>query len=210
MGSFLRHTWDLIVKGAMLTAGFFRGMTAGDNKAIVLLLALMIADYLSGVVAAFLKKSRKSATGGLSSAAGAKGLLKKGLMLLVVMLAYALDGFIGQGNAMFQNAVTWFYISNEALSLLENLALAGVPIPRRLREALERLAQEEKEGAAGELNLGSGGDAWEQGRGEEQAPANARPQGEREGPEGKEQSGAQATGEAQSQSRKHWRRGDNG
>lgn len=155
MGSFLRHTWDLIVKGAMLAAGFFQGMAAGDNKAIVLLLALMIADYLSGVVAAFLKKSKKSVTGGLSSAAGAKGLLKKGLMLLVVLLAYALDAFIGQGNAMFQSAVTWFYISNEALSLLENLALAGVPIPGRLRAALERLAQEGEEGAAVERGLGN-------------------------------------------------------
>ncbi len=143
MSSFLRHTWDLIVKGAMLAAGFLRGLSIGDNPAIVLLLALMVADYLSGLVAAFLKKSRKSISGGLSSQAGAKGLLKKGLMLLVVLLAYALDSFVGQGNAMFQNAVTWFYISNEALSLLENLALAGVPIPKRLKDALERLSQEE-------------------------------------------------------------------
>lgn len=199
MGSFLRHTWDLIVKGAMLAAGFFRGMAAGDNKAIVLLLALMIADYLSGVVAAFLKKSRKSVTGGLSSTAGAKGLLKKGMMLLVVLLAYALDDFIGQGNVMFQSAVTWFYISNEALSLLENLAVAGVPIPGKLRSALERLAQEEKEGAAGELNLGSGEGFQGQANGEENIPQSASLQ---EKPE--------ASPQPEAPQRQHWRAKGNG
>ncbi len=148
MGNFLRHTWDLIVKGAMLVAGFLQGIRWGENRGIVLLLALMVADYISGVVAAAMKKSRKSVTGGLSSQVGAQGLLKKGLMLLVVLLAYVLDRFIDQGNTMFQSAVTWFYISNEALSLVENLAVAGVPIPKKLRAALERLAEEEEAEAA--------------------------------------------------------------
>lgn len=206
MGSFLRHTWDLIVKGAMLAAGFFQGMVTGDNKAIVLLLALMIADYLSGVVAAFLKKSRKSVTGGLSSAAGAKGLLKKGLMLLVVLLAYALDDFIGQGNAMFQSAVTWFYISNEILSLLENLALAGVPIPRKLRAALERLAQEEDEGTLGELNLGPIQDLAREPVGERGALESAGAQGEPE----QQQEQPRTEASRQPQKQKHWQRGGNG
>ncbi len=205
MGSFLRHTWDLIVKGAMLAAGFFQGMVTGDNKAIVLLLALMIADYLSGVVAAILKKSRKSVTGGLSSAAGAKGLLKKGLMLLVVLLAYALDDFIGQGNAMFQSAVTWFYISNETLSLLENLALAGVPIPRKLRAALERLAQEEDEGTLGELNLGPTQDLSGESVGGRDALESVGAQGEPE-----QQKQPQGEASRQPQKPKHWQRGGNG
>lgn len=144
MGTFWRHTWDLLLKGGLMIAGFFQGMMSGDNYGIVLLLVLMIADYLSGVVSALLKKSPKTQRGGLDSEIGARGLLKKGLMLLVVVVAYALDRFVGQGNAMFQSAVTWFYISNEALSLVENLALCGVPVPRKLTLALERLAAEKE------------------------------------------------------------------
>ena len=210
MGSFLRHTWDLIVKGAMLAGGFLRGMFAGDNKAIVLLLALMIADYLSGLVSAFLKRSRKSVTGGLSSAAGARGLLKKGLMLLVVLLAYALDDFIGQGNAMFQSAVTWFYISNEALSLLENLALAGVPIPRRLRSALERLSQEEQEDAAGELNLGPQVDMAGEVYGEEVPPEEDGPVEEQEEPTPQPPGQPGGASRGKRKNRGHWRSKENG
>lgn len=150
MSSFLQDTWDLLLKSGMLIAGFFSGMFSGDNSAIVLLLVLMVADYISGVVAAFLRKSPHSPNGGLDSSAGARGLLRKGLMLLVVTVAYALDHFVGQGTAMFESAATWFYISNEGISLVENLALCGVPIPKRLRLALERLNETAQEDAAQE------------------------------------------------------------
>ena len=56
-----------------------------------------------------------------------------------------LDWDVGQGSAMFQTAVMWFYISNEALSLLENLGRCGVPIPKKLRDMLEELGKSEEE-----------------------------------------------------------------
>ena len=213
MGSFLRHTWDLVVKGAMLAGGFLRGMFAGDNKAIVLLLALMIADYLSGLVAAFLRKSRKSVAGGLSSTAGAKGLLKKGLMLLVVLLAYALDVFIGQGNAMFQSAVTWFYISNEILSLLENLAIAGVPIPRKLRSALERLSQEEQEETTEKLNMGPPAERTEEVHGEDVSGEEKPPAEVEQGsppPVGQLADQPEKAGPVKQKQTEHWRSKENG
>lgn len=144
MREFLAQTHDLLLKGGAAVAGFFHGLSNSGNQSAVLLVILMAADYVSGVVAAALGKSKKSAHGKLSSDAGAKGLLRKALILMVVALAYLLDQFVNEGNAMFAAAAIWFYISNEGLSLLENLALCGVPIPKKIRKMLEKLGDEEE------------------------------------------------------------------
>ncbi|MEG0513128.1 MAG: phage holin family protein, partial [Clostridia bacterium] len=102
---------------------------------------------ISGIVAAALGKSKKSPGGKLSSEAGAKGLLRKALILVVVLLAYLLDWFVNEGNAMFSAAACWFYISNESISLLENLAIAGVPVPKKIIGMFERIAIDEESGA---------------------------------------------------------------
>lgn len=150
MREFWEHTQDLLLRGGAAVAGFFHGMASGSNRSAVLLLVLIVADYLSGIVAAALGRSKKSAHGRLSSEAGWKGLLRKAMMLMVVAIAYLLDLFVNEGNAMFSTATVWFYISNEGLSLLENLALCGIPIPRRLRGMLEKLGEEEAAEEAGD------------------------------------------------------------
>lgn len=142
MQDFLMHTYDLLLRGGAAVMGFFHGMGSGEHRCGILLLCLMAADYITGVIAAMLGKSPKTGTGKLSSAAGYKGLLHKGAMLLVLMLAAVLDWFIHDANAMFFSAVCWMYIGNEALSLMENLALCGVPVPKRLRRHLEQFATE--------------------------------------------------------------------
>lgn len=142
MRDFLMHTYDLLLRGGAAVMGFFHGMGSGEHRCGILLLCLMAADYITGVIAAILGKSPKTGTGKLSSAAGYKGLLHKGAMLLVLMLAAVLDWFIHDANAMFFSAVCWMYIGNEALSLMENLALCGVPVPKRLRRHLEQFATE--------------------------------------------------------------------
>ena len=143
MAAFWAYTWDLLVKSGLAAAGFLRGLNAASNGGLTLLFLLMIADYVTGIIAAAMGKSRKTPHGGISSAAGAKGLLRKALSLLVVLLSALLDRFVNQGNAMFQTAVTWFYISNEAISLLENLARCGVPVPAKIRAMLEQMRSEE-------------------------------------------------------------------
>lgn len=139
------HTGDLLLRGGAAAAGFCYGMLNGQGRSAVLLAALMVADYISGIVAAALGQSPNSAHGKLDSEAGARGLLKKGMILLVVGLSAVLDWYINEGNAMFLTAVLWFYISNEALSLLENLSYCGVPIPRRLARMLEDMGREEED-----------------------------------------------------------------
>ncbi len=150
MREFWAQTHDLLLKGGAAVAGFFHGMTGGANRSAFLLVLFMAADYVSGVVAAAMKKSPKTAHGRLSSEAGWKGLLHKALILLVVCLSYLLDLLVNEGNSMFFTAVVWFYIGNEGLSFLENLTLCGVPVPKRLKALLEKSASEESAEVNGE------------------------------------------------------------
>lgn len=145
MREIIAHTYDLLLKGGAAVAGFFHGMGTGENRSAVLLVVLMAVDVISGWVAAVLGKSPKTAGGRLHSAAAAKGLLRKGLTILVVLIAYVLDWMMNEGNRMFSTAAIWFYIGAEGLSLMENLALCGVPVPQKLRRLLEKAGEEDEQ-----------------------------------------------------------------
>lgn len=112
-------------------AGLFTQMSSG----LRLLLLLMALDYASALVLAALGKSPKSATGALDSRAGFAGLARKAMILVLVLLAAILDRLTG--SAACVGAVTLFYTVNEAISILENAVLLGVPIPRQLSQALD-------------------------------------------------------------------------
>ena len=112
-------------------AGLFTQMSSG----LRLLLLLMALDYASALVLAALGKSPKSATGALDSRAGVAGLARKAMILVLVLLAAILDRLTG--SAACVGAVTLFYTVNEAISILENAVLLGVPIPRQLSQALD-------------------------------------------------------------------------
>ncbi len=128
--------WDKLVCLAAAAAGGVAGAFGGWDTLLTVLMGMMAADYLSGVAVAVMGRSSKTTYGGLSSKVGAMGLAKKGLMLLVVLVAAMLDRAMGADHAVCRDAVCWFYVANEGLSLLENLSLAGVPFPQRLRELL--------------------------------------------------------------------------
>lgn len=98
------------------------------------LLTAMVLDYATGVVAAYL-------AGTLSSKVGFKGLAKKFFILCIVAMANILDNATGAGG-MMRNMVLGFYIANEALSLIENGARLGVPMPKKLKDALVQLKGE--------------------------------------------------------------------
>lgn len=105
--------------------GKFDGMMAA-------LIVLMIIDYITGIIAAIIEKK-------LSSSVGARGIAKKLIMLLTVAVANVVDvSVIGDGNALRSVAVI-FYIANEGISLLENGARLGVPIPKKLIDVLAQL-----------------------------------------------------------------------
>ncbi len=146
MRDFFLHTYDLLLRGIAAVMGFLRGISTGGGRGAVLLLILMTADYITGLIAAARGRSRKTPGGHLSSAAGFSGLMKKAAMLGVLLLSHGLDWVVHEGGSMFFTAVLWMYISNEGLSLLENLALCGIPVPARLRQMLEKLSGREAEG----------------------------------------------------------------
>ena len=143
------QVWDKVMKCLCALLGAAAGWFGGFDKTFYVLLAFMVADYVTGMLAAWLGKSLKTASGHLDSKVGFVGLVKKGLMLLVVLVAAQLDKALGAENFVFRSAVTWFYLGNEGLSLVENLALIGVPFPAWLKSALEQIRKKNDENAPG-------------------------------------------------------------
>lgn len=110
----------------------------GWDSALKVLVAMMAADYLTGVLVALIwHKSNKTDDGTLSSKAGFKGLCKKSVIILIVWLAVLLDDAMGANYV--RTAVMLFFIGNEGVSLLENIGLMGVPYPQFLQKALQAL-----------------------------------------------------------------------
>lgn len=119
--------------GSMLAAAF-----GGWDTALIALVICMGVDYVSGsIVALVFHNSRKSETGAYNSTYGLKGLCKKGLMLLFVIVAVQVDRLMG--SEYVRDAVCIGFCTNELLSIVENLGLAGVPMPQAVVKALEQL-----------------------------------------------------------------------
>ena len=101
-----------------------------------ILIAVMSIDYITGLICGALGKSNKTENGYLESHAALKGLLKKGLIILVVLLAALLDQAVSAGAgiqfAAVMGATCLWFIASEGLSILENVAMMGVPVPKIL------------------------------------------------------------------------------
>ena len=110
----------------------------GDMEGMLIaLIALIILDYISGVIAAAVEKR-------LSSEVGAKGIAKKIFMLLIVALANIVDiNVIGDGHVL-KTVTVVFYICNECISLIENAGRIGVPVPKKLLDVLEQLRDKDE------------------------------------------------------------------
>lgn len=143
--------WDRALKILAAAGGAIAGLFGGFDAVLIVLVAFMAVDYLSGLIVAWMGKSQKTEGGGLDSKVGAKGIAKKGLMLLIVLVAALLDRAIGADQAVFRNAVIWFYIANEGLSILENMALAGLDVPKLLHASMEQIKKKNDEPPDGGL-----------------------------------------------------------
>lgn len=122
-------------------AGAFGALTGyffGEwDKALEALLILMVLDYISGMLAAFINPKLS-----LNSQKGFKGIARKLYILILVALAHFADSALGTKEIC--TMATFFYIANEGLSIIENAAKAGVPIPKSLKDSLEQLSQQKK------------------------------------------------------------------
>ena len=125
-----------------MTTGIF-GVTAsflfgGWSNAMQALAMLMLIDYMTGVISAYISPEAK-----LSSKRGFRGIVKKVVLVLLVCTAHNVD--VATGQQVFTPLTVWFLIGNEGLSILENCSHCGVPIPQGLKAKLEQLAHEKNE-----------------------------------------------------------------
>ena len=129
------------IVGSLIASWF-----GGFDAALVTLLIFMGIDYITGfVVAGVFHASKKTENGALESRAGWKGLCRKGVTLLVVLVACRLD--LIMGSNFIRDAVVIAFIANETISIIENAGLMGVPIPSVIVRAIEVLKQKsESEG----------------------------------------------------------------
>ena len=108
----------------------------GWDASMQLLVLTMVIDYITGIlVAGVWHKSAKSANGALESRAGFKGLIRKGCILAMVLIAHYMDMAIG--TQYIRDALVIGFAANEIISILENLSLMGVQYPEVLKKALD-------------------------------------------------------------------------
>lgn len=126
------------VTGAV--GSFIASLFGGFDAAMVTLLIFMAVDYISGmIVAGVFKKSQKTKNGALESGAGWKGLCRKGMTLVIVLIAVRLDMIIGTNY--IRDMVCIAFIANETISIIENAGLMGVPVPAVITKAIEVLKE---------------------------------------------------------------------
>ena len=116
--------------GAVL--GFMYGEVTGLFWALI---AFMALDYITGVVVAIIEKR-------LSSEVGFRGLAKKFLILVFVAVGHIADTYILGGTPAAMSAVMLFYMANEGISIIENAAALGLPVPKKLKDIMVQLKKE--------------------------------------------------------------------
>ena len=126
------------VKGFVVTLGTGLTWFFGTwDTALAVLVCFMVLDYVTGLLRAYVNKE-------VSSDVGLKGIARKAVIFVVLIVAVLLDRLLNTGNWVFRTLICYFYIANESISLLENCAGLGLPIPEKLKEALAQLKEGEK------------------------------------------------------------------
>ncbi|VEU80932.1 phage holin family protein [Haploplasma axanthum] len=137
----VKHTVLTIIGSIGSFASYLFG---GFDKLLIALIIFMIIDFLSGLILAIVfKNSSKTKNGRVSSEAGIRGLAKKIFILFLVTVATQLDLVLG--TSIVRDGVVIAFISMEGISILENATLAGLPVPRIIKNALEVLNKSEDE-----------------------------------------------------------------
>lgn len=131
---------NTICTAAGVIGGLIASALGGWDSALATLVIFMGIDYISGIiVAGVFHKSTKTASGTLKSAAGFKGLCRKGVCLLIVWVGHRLDLTIGANY--IRDAVVIGFILNETISIIENAGLMGIPLPAVLTKAIDVLTE---------------------------------------------------------------------
>lgn len=128
----MKEFWNVIQLMFTVIGGWLGYFLGGCDGLLYTLIAFVAVDYITGVMCAINDKS-------LSSAVGFRGICRKILIFMMVGTANILDVHVIGTGSVLRTAAIFFYISNEGISLLENAAHLGLPVPKKIKEVLEQL-----------------------------------------------------------------------
>lgn len=128
----MKQIWTGIQIAFTALGGFLGWFLGGLDGFMYALIAFVVIDYITGVMCAITDKN-------LSSAVGFKGICRKVLIFTLVGIGNIVDVYVLGEPGILRTAVIFFYLSNEGVSLLENAAHLGLPIPKKLKDVLEQL-----------------------------------------------------------------------
>ena len=117
--------------------GALGAVLGGWDGFLYALIVFVVIDYLTGVMVAVLNQK-------LSSTVGFHGIMKKVVIFFLVAVGHIIDAYVIQNGSVIRTAVIFFYLSNEGISILENVSLLGLPVPQKLKDVLEQLKDHEK------------------------------------------------------------------
>lgn len=128
----MKEFWGFIQLIFTAIGGWLGWFLGGCDGLVIALLVFVVIDYITGVMCAIADKK-------LSSSVGFKGICRKVLIFALVGIAHIIDAQVIKTGSVLRTAVIFFYLSNEGVSLLENAAHLGLPIPEKLKDVLEQL-----------------------------------------------------------------------
>lgn len=128
----MKEFWRLVQSALALIGGYIGMFLGGMDGVIYTLVAFVVIDYATGVLCAIFDKK-------LSSEVGFRGICRKILIFLLVGVAHMLDKYVIGTGEVLRTATIFFYLSNEGISILENSAHLGLPIPEKLKKVLEQI-----------------------------------------------------------------------
>ena len=131
-GIIMKEFWNTIQAVFTAVGGWLGYYLGGCDGLLIALIVFVVTDYITGVMCAVVDKK-------LSSAVGFRGIFKKVLIFALVGLGHILDTRVIGAGSVLRTAVIFFYLSNEGVSLIENAAHLGLPVPKKLKEVLEQL-----------------------------------------------------------------------
>lgn len=121
-------------------SGIITGFLFGEwDGVLIALISFIVIDYITGVLNGIIHHE-------LSSKRSFDGLIRKVVILIVVAMSHLIDVYMLGGGAIVRNAACFFYISNEGISILENIVKMGVPVPEKLRVILLEIGKEAEDG----------------------------------------------------------------
>lgn len=118
--------------------GALGAVMGGFDGFLYALVVFVVVDYITGLMAAAVEKK-------LSSEVGFKGIFRKVIIFSLVAVGHIVDSYVIRQGSVLRTAVIFFYLSNEGISILENAARTGLPIPEKLKDVLEQLREEKGE-----------------------------------------------------------------